>query len=121
MMTKATTLSWGKHGVRRVRVRRASVKRVRMRRARVRRVTRVSLSHSQRDLVAQDVGIMHQVSYSSSVSTFCLNEIKDRNYMNVQQNIFISFSFQEKNNGCPPPPKCLMSFSLEIFHSPPKS
>ena len=77
--------------------------------------------HSQRDLVAQDVGIMHQVSYSSSVSTFGLNEIKDRNYMSVQQHIFISFSFQEKNNGCPPPPKCSMSFSLEIFHSPPKS
>ena len=52
-------LSWGKHGVRRVR----------MKRARVRRVTRVSLSHSQRDLVAQKVGVMHQVSYSSSVST----------------------------------------------------
>ena len=27
-----------------------------------RRVTRVSLSHSQRDLVAQEVGVMHQVS-----------------------------------------------------------
>ena len=40
-----------------------------MRRARVRRVKRVSLSHSQRDLVAQEVGVMHQVSYSSSVST----------------------------------------------------
>ena len=42
-------------------------------------VTRVSLSHSQRDLVAQEVSVMHQVSYSSSVSTFCRNEIKDRN------------------------------------------
>ena len=31
-------------------------------------------------LVAQELGIMHQVSYSSSVSTFCQNEIKDRNY-----------------------------------------
>ena len=48
-----TTLFWGKHGVRRVRVRI-----VRMRRARVRRVTRVSLSHSQRDLVAQEVGVI---------------------------------------------------------------
>ena len=91
MMTKATTLSWGKHGVRR-----ANVRRVRMRRARVRRVTRVSLSHSQRDLVAQEVGVMHQVSYCSSVSTFCRNEIKDRNYKSVQQHIFISFSFQGK-------------------------
>ena len=36
-----------------------------MRRARVRRVT----SHSPRDLVAQEVGVMHQVSYSSSLST----------------------------------------------------
>ena len=63
---------------------------------RVRRVTRVSLSHSQRDLVAQEVGVMHQVSYSSSVSTFCRNEIKDRNYKSVQQHIFISFSFSGK-------------------------
>ena len=45
-------------------------RRLRVRRASVRRVTRVSLSHSQRDLVAQEVGVMHQVSYSSSVSTF---------------------------------------------------
>ena len=34
-------------------------------------------------LVAQELGIMHQVSYSSSVSTFCQNEIKDRNYNSV--------------------------------------
>ena len=46
---------------------------------------------SERDLVAQEVGVMHQVSYSSSVSAFCRNEIKDRNY----KHIFISF-FQEK-------------------------
>ena len=97
MMTKTTTLSLGKHGVRRVRVRRASVRRVRMR-----RVTRVSLSHSQRDLVTQEVGVMHQVSYSSSVSTFCRNEIKDRNYKNVQQHIFISFSFSGKKWLAPP-------------------
>ena len=37
---------------------------------------RVTLSYSQRDLVAQEVDVMHQVSYSSSVSTFCRNEIK---------------------------------------------
>ena len=61
-----------------------------------RRVTRVSLSDSQRDLVAQEVGVMHQVSYSSSVSTFCRNEIKDRNYKSVQQHIFISFSCSGK-------------------------
>ena len=107
MMTKATTLSWGKHGVRKVRVRRAcvrraSVRRASVRRASVRRVTRVSLSHSERDLVAQEVGVMHQVSYSSSVSTFCRNEIKDRNYKSVQQQISISFSFSGKNNGWPP-------------------
>ena len=90
------------------------VRRVRMRRVRVRRVTRVSLSHSQRDLVAQEVGLMHQVSYSSSVSTFCQNEIKDRNYKSVvQQHILISF--QEKN-GCHPFPLCSLSFSLQIFH-----
>ena len=34
------------------------LRRVRVRRASVRRVTRVSLSHSQRDLVAQEVGVM---------------------------------------------------------------
>ena len=47
-------------------------------------VTRVSLGHSQRDLVAQEVGVIHQVSYS---------RMKDRNYKSVQQHIFISFSF----------------------------
>ena len=52
---------------------------------------RVSLSHWQRDLVVQEVGVMHQVSCSSSVLTFCSNEIKDRNYKSVQQHIFISF------------------------------
>ena len=53
----------------------------------------MSLSHSQRDLVAQEVGVMHQVSDSSSVSTFCRNEIKDRNYKSVQQHIFIFIFF----------------------------
>ena len=72
-------------------------------RERVRRVTRVSLSHSQRDLVAQEVGVMHQVSYSSSVSTFCRNEIKDRNYKSVQQHIFTSFSFSGKKWLTPTP------------------
>ena len=99
-------------------MRRASVRRVRMRRARVRRVTRVSLSHSQRDLVAQEVGVMHQVSYSSSVSTFCRNEIKDRNYKSVQQHIFISFSFSGKN-GCPPYARC--NFRWKFSTAPPKS
>ena len=42
---------------------------VRMRRARERRVTKVSLSHSQGDLVAQTVVVMYQVLYSSSVSS----------------------------------------------------
>ena len=37
------------------------------------RVTRVRLSQSQRDLEAQEVGAMHQVSYSCSVSIFCRN------------------------------------------------
>ena len=45
--------AWGRESVR------ASIRRVRMRRAKVRRVTRVSLSHSQRDFVAQQVGVMH--------------------------------------------------------------
>ena len=67
-----------------------------MRRANVRRVIRVRLSHPQKDLVAQEVGVMHQVSYSSSVSTFCQNEIKDRNYKSIQQHIFSPFSFSGK-------------------------
>ena len=57
----------------------------------------VSLSHSQRDLVAQEVGVMHQVSYSSSVSTFCRNEIKDRNYKSANSIFSFPFLFQEKN------------------------
>ena len=70
-------------------------------------LTRVSLSHSQRDLVAQEVGVMHQVSYSSSVSTFCRNEMKDRNYKSIQQHIFISFSFSGK--------KWLAPFMLDVI------
>ena len=81
-----------------------------MRRARVRRVTRVSLSHSQRDFVAQEVGVMHQVSYSSSVSTFCRNEIKDRNYKSVQRHISISLFFQENKRLPPPPPMLAVIF-----------
>ena len=81
-------------------MRRESVRIVRMKRGRVKRVMRVGLSHSQRDLVAQEVGIMNQVSYSSSLSTFFLNEIKDTNYKSVQQHIFIYF-FRAKN-GCFP-------------------
>ena len=41
---------------------------------------------------------------SSSVSTFCRNEIKDRNYNSVQQHIFISFSFSGKKRSALPPP-----------------
>ena len=69
---------------------------MRVRRVSVRRGTRVSLSHSQRDVVAQEVGIMHQVWYSSSVSTFCWNKITDMNYRGVHQHIFTSFSFSGK-------------------------
>ena len=74
------------------------------------------MSHSQRDLVAQEVGVMHQVSYFSSVSTF--RRIKDRNYKSGQQHIFTSFSFSGKNGWLP---LCSMSFPLAIFPSPPKS
>ena len=49
--------------------------------------------HSQRDLVAQEMGVMNQVSHSSSVSTFCRSEIKDRNHKSIQH----PFLFQEKN------------------------
>ena len=78
-------------------------------RERARRVTRVRLSHSQRDLVAQELGVMHQVSCSSSVSTFCQNEIKDRNYKSVQQHIFTSFSFSAKK-WLPPTPYARCNF-----------
>ena len=78
----------------------------------MRRVMRVSLRHSKRDLVAQEMGVMHQVSRSSSVLTFCWNEIKDRNHKTVQH----PFLFQEKNGW---PPYALCHFI--IFHSPPKS
>ena len=79
------------------------------------------LSHSQRDLVAQEVGVMHQVSYSSSVSTFCPNEIKDRNYKSVQQQIFISFSFSGKKWLPPLPYAPLCNFRLKFSKAPPKS
>ena len=69
----------------------------------MRRVMRVSSSHLQRDLVAQEVGLMHQVSYSSSVSTFCQNEIKYRNYKSVQQHVFI-FSFSSPGKKIVGPP-----------------
>ena len=67
-----------------------------MRRAKVSRVTRVSLSHLQIDLVAQEVGVMHPASYSTSASTFFRNEIKDRYYKSIQRHIFISISFAGK-------------------------
>ena len=76
----------------------------------------MSLSHSERDLVAQEVGAMHQVSYASSVSTFCRNEMKDRNYKSVQQHIFISFSFLEKK-WLPPP----LYFHWKFLTGTPKS
>ena len=64
----------------------------------------MSLSHLQRDLVPQEVGVMHQVSYSGSASIFCRNEIKDRNFKSVQQHIFISFSFSGKKKFVSSPP-----------------
>ena len=60
----------------------------------------MSLGNSQRDLEAQEVGVMHQVSYSSSVSTFCRNE--KTGIIRASQSIFsFPFLFPEKN-GCPP-------------------
>ena len=56
----------------------------------------MSLSHSQRDLVAQEVGVMHQVSYSTSVSTFYRNEIKDRNYKSTTAYFQFLFFFRGK-------------------------
>ena len=61
------------------------------------RVTRASLSHLQRQLLAQEVGVMHQVSYSISVSIFCQNEIKDRIIIRASKSIFsFPFLFQKK-------------------------
>ena len=80
---------------------------------------RVFFSHSQRDLVAQEVGVMHQVSRSSSVSTFCRNEIKGRNYKSVQQHIFTSFSFSGKKWLAPPYARC--NFRWKFSTAPPKS
>ena len=65
-------------------------------------------------------GHMHQVSYSSSVSTFCRNEIKDRNYKSVQQHIFISFSFSRQKNGWPPYARCHFHWKFSTA-PPPKS
>ena len=66
----------------------------------------MSLGHLQRDLVGQEVGVIHQVSYS---------RMKDRNYKSVQQHIFISFSFSAIKWLAP---LCSMLFLLKIFHSP---
>ena len=75
----------------------------------------MSLNHSQRDLVAQEVGVMHQISYSNSVSTFSRKEIRET-LIRASNSIFsFPILFQEKNGWSP---LCLMSFSLEIFHSP---
>ena len=65
-------------------------------------VTRASLSHLQRQLLAQEVGIMHKVSNSSSVSIFCQNEIKDRIIRRASKSIFsFPFLFQKKNGLTP--------------------
>ena len=79
---------------------------------------RVSLSHSKRDLIAQELGVMRQVSYSSSVSTFFQNEINDRNYKSVQQHIFISFSFSGKKKWLPPPPMLDVIFVENVPQAP---
>ena len=63
---------------------------------------------------------MYQVSYSSSVSTFCRNEIKDRNYKSVQQHIFTSFSFSGKK-WLPPTPYARCNFRWKFSTAPPKS
>ena len=59
-------------------------------------VTRLSLRYSQRDLVAQELGVMHQVSYSSFVSTSCRNEKKDRNYECPTAYFHFLFFFRKK-------------------------
>ena len=65
---------------------------------------------------------MHQVSYSSPVSTFCRNEIKDRNYKSVQQHIFISFSFSGKKMVAPhPPPHARYNFRWKFSIASPTS
>ena len=56
----------------------------------------MSLSHSQ--IVAQELGVMHQVSYSSFLSTSCRNAIKDRNYEAVLLIAVWFISRQKKNS-----------------------
>ena len=70
-------------------------------------------SLTKRPFVAQEVGI-------NSVSTFCQNEIKDRNYKSFQQHIFLSFSFSGKH-GCLPPSYAEYHFCYKSSTSPPKS
>lgn len=96
-----------------VRMRRESVRRVRMKRGRVKREMRVGLRHSQRDLVAQEVGIMNQVSYSSSLSTFFLNEIKDTNNCSTA---YFHFFFKGKKRLLLPYDQCRF---LWKFSTPP--
>ena len=65
------------------------------------RRARVSLSHSQRDLVAQEVGVMDQISYSNSVLTFFSKGNKRDTYKGVTA-YFISYSFSGKKWLVPP-------------------
>ena len=60
-----------------------------------------------------------RVSYSSSVSTFCQNEIKDRNnYKSVQQHIFISFSFSGKKMVGVPYARCHFRWKFSQTETP---
>ena len=68
-----------------------------MRRASVKRVTRVSLNHLQRDLVAKEVGVMHLVLYQHFVAMKQKTGIIRASYSIFSFHIL----FQEKN-GWPP-------------------
>ena len=65
------------------------------------RRARVSLSHSQRDLVAQEVGVMHQISYSNSVLTFFSKGNKRDTYKGVTAYFHFLFFFRKKMVGPP--------------------
>ena len=96
-----------------------------MRRARVRRVTRVSLSHSQRDLVAQEVGVMHQVAHTSPLkSLFDSSQLSGS--INVQDGGRTSFlktihGSRSKIRLVTPPPMLDVIFVGSFPQRPPKS
>ena len=70
-------------------------------------------SESEKSDESEEIARVRRVT---RVTTFCRNEIKDRNYKSVHSIFSFPFLFQEKK-WLPRHAQC--HFSLEIFHSPP--